>query len=98
MARYKLSAAKAKSFPQLTTKTTPEIQTLKKQRLEEENNALTLSSARSKILGFHPEDSPRSQNNASNKIITSLQPVKARPQILTLKGRTLNSPVLPHSL
>jgi hypothetical protein len=53
-----------------TTKTTPETQTLQKRRLQEENGAPVVI-AQSKILDFHSEDSPRSKNNASNKVITS---------------------------
>jgi hypothetical protein len=47
-----------------TTKTTPELQALQKRC-----QCTSIIIARSKILGFHPEDSPHSQNNAFNKDI-----------------------------
>ena len=61
-----------------TTKTTPESPILQKRRLQEGNGAQTPSSP---DLDFHPKDSPLSQNT---------QPIKTRPWIFTLKGKTLN--------
>jgi hypothetical protein len=49
--------------------TTPEIQAFQKRRLEEEISAQAPSSLDQNILGFHLEDSPRSQKNVFNKAI-----------------------------
>jgi hypothetical protein len=51
-----------------TTKTTPEAQLLHKRRVQEGNSAQTLSSP-DHILGFHPEESHLSQNNASTRTL-----------------------------
>jgi hypothetical protein len=59
-----------------TTKTTPELQTLQKRRLQKGNSAQTSSPPDQKMLGFHPEDSPRFQNNASNKVIVRQNQLK----------------------
>jgi hypothetical protein len=49
--------------------TTPELQTLQKTTAPRREQCSNIVVARSKILGFHPEDSHRSQNNASTKVI-----------------------------
>jgi hypothetical protein len=51
------------------TKITPELQALKKRRLQEGNHAHASLSSDQKILGFQPEDSLRSQNNDFNNAI-----------------------------
>jgi hypothetical protein len=50
-----------------TTKTTPELQALQKATPPRRKQCTSAVVARSKIIGFHLEDSPRSQNNAFNK-------------------------------
>jgi hypothetical protein len=53
--------------------TTREVQLLQKQRLQEENSVQAPSLLdHAYILGFHPCESPRTQNNAFNKTIATL--------------------------
>jgi hypothetical protein len=50
--------------------TTSKLQALQKRHLQKNKQCTMRRHRPIKILGFHTEDSSRSQNNASNKVIT----------------------------
>jgi hypothetical protein len=70
--------------------TTPELQTLQKTTPPRREQCSNTVVARLKILGFHPEDSPRSQNNAFNNAIVRHNQLRPNLGFSPWKVRTLN--------